>query len=132
WPAFMERRKVMSIFTHSWGNFYFSLGRGRPKQEIEHVWYTHQGSILGKFTIAEIVFNENELTLPRLRSLSNRESQWQFRPGIYVMVCAGPFVPLSEVPGVEDGGEVFHDSFRGWRYFNFDEYRNSPEAFINI
>ncbi|HWQ97241.1 MAG TPA: hypothetical protein VN538_03985 [Clostridia bacterium] len=124
WPSFMPRERVLKVFTHCWGRFYFSVGNGRPKQEVERMWFTHQGEILGHFSIGEFFHYEREGQLPRLRSISNRESEWQFRPGIWIAICPGPFVALGE--------KLCYESFRGWRYFELEKYRGSLEALIRI
>lgn len=121
WPAFMDQRKVRKIFGH-FSTFFFTLGRGCPRRTIEGLWFTHQGRIMGRFVVREIVQNVGQL--PKLRSIENRESEWQIKADAYVAICPGPFVPLKE--------GLFHESFRGWRYFNIDEYRETPDAKINM
>jgi hypothetical protein len=124
WPAFMDRRKVMAIFRSKWAMFYFTLGKGKPAQAIEHLWFTHQGEILGRFKVQEIVCNVGQL--PKLRSLENRESEWQIKRDRYVAVCPGPFAPT---PSPDP---VYFDSFRGFRYFDFHAYAGTPESRIAI
>ena len=126
WPSFMPRRKVMQIFNNEgkWSNYYFSVGRGKPQQAVEHIWFTHGGTILGRFRVTEFVFNENERTLPRLMSIENHESQWQFRPGIWVAVCNGKFMP--------EPHRYRFAGFRGWRYFNFEEHISSIDSVVAV
>jgi hypothetical protein len=124
WPSYFPREKVYDVFSHDFGCFYFSVGKGKPSQPVANLWYTHSGDILGHFKIRELIFNENERTLPRLRSISNQESQWQFRPGIWVAICPGPFVKLEE--------SLRYAGFRGWRYFDIDEHRGSIDALVVI
>jgi len=122
WPGFMARGKVLEVFTHDWGRFYFTLGRGRPKRAIDQLWYTHQGRILGYFNIGEIVQNVGQL--PKLRSIDGSESEWQIRGDAWVAVCPPPFYKLSE--------RVYHEGFRGWRYFDLDSYRGTLGAKVRI
>ena len=123
WPAFMERRKVRAIFSSKWAMFYFTLGKGKPKQIVEHLWFTHQDEILGKFPVREIVCNVGQL--PKLRSLENRESEWQIKPDRYVALCPGPFQWLQ-------GETLYYGSFRGFHYFDFDVYSQTMEAKIAL
>lgn len=120
----MPRAKVIRIFTHDWPDhyFFFSLGRGLPKKKLRRLWYTHQGQIIGYFTVDRVLMNDG--TLPTLRSLENRESAWQFKPGVWVAVCRGPFVRLRE--------KLYYSSFRGFHYFNLKEHRGNPESKVNL
>jgi len=122
WPAFMAPDLVRKIFEHKWGRFYFSLGRGKPQLPVGHIWFTHRGVLLGKFTIDELVRNEGQL--PKLRSLSNRVSEWQIKPLNWVAICSPPIQWLEE--------RIYHESFRGWRYFTFTAYRETVDATINL
>lgn len=124
WPAFMSREKVLRIFRMRGTEFYFVVSRGKPSQAIERLWYTHQGEIVGCFSVREVVCNVGQL--PKLRSLEDRESEWQIKRDRWVAICPGPFTPT---PGDEP---VFHDSFRGFHYFNFGEYSQTMESRIAI
>jgi hypothetical protein len=131
WPAFMPPKKVLQVFTHDWGNFYFTLGRGRPKQEPKQLWYTHRGRILGYFDVGHIVRNDG--SLPKLRSLSDQESEWQIRGDAWVAICAPPFHPLSEYNRIQGRQEkLYHEGFRGWRYFDLEAYRITTGAKVRI
>jgi hypothetical protein len=131
WPGYMDREKVMRIFTLSsherWrpdDRYYFVIGKGKPKQTIERLWFVHQGEILGCFVVDSVQCNVGEF--PKLRSLENRESEWQIKPDRWVAICKGPFLPLT-------GDEpVYHDAFRGFRYFDFNSYIQTMEAKIPI
>jgi hypothetical protein len=124
WPAVKERDTVLRVFRHEWGGpYYFTLGRGKPQQEIARLWMTHQGVILGSFKVREIVQN-NGANIPRLRSLSNRESEWQIKADAWVAICEPPCEFLAD--------EVFHEGFRGWRYFSLAEYRESDAAKVYV
>ena len=122
WPAFMPPKKVLQVFTHDWGHFYFTLGRGKPKQEPQQLWYTHRGRVLGYFDVGRIVRNDG--SLPKLRSLSDQESEWQIRGDAWVAICAPPFHRLEE--------KLYHEGFRGWRYFDLEAYRGTLGAKIRI
>lgn len=123
WPAFMPPRKVLEVFTHDWGNFYFTLGRGRPKDPaVDQIFYTHRGRILGHFDIRQIVQNVGQL--PKLRSLSGETSEWQIKGDNWVAICPPPFHRLEE--------KLYHDGFRGWRYFDLESYRGTVGARIRI
>ncbi len=104
WPSFMDERK-------------------EPQREIEKIYFTHQGVVLGYFDVLGIARNDG--SLPKLRSLSNRVSEWQFKPDVYVLTCKPPMHWL-------EGEKVHHDSFRGWRYFAIDEYRGTLEAKVRL
>jgi hypothetical protein len=122
WPSFVTPEKVAKIFRAKWARFYFSLGRGRPKQEVSRVWYTYRGRILGSIPVEQIVRNDG--SLPKLRSLSDRESEWQFKHDIWVAVCLPPMARLKE--------RIYHEGFRGWRYFDFGTYRTTVGAKVRI
>ena len=122
WPAFMLPKKVLQVFTHDWGNFYFTLGRGKPQRPIEQIYFTHRGRILGYFDITRIVINDG--SLPKLRSLSNIESEWQIKDDRWVAICGPPFHALSE--------KLYHEGFRGWHYFDLEEHRGDLSAKIRI
>ena len=123
WPSFMPRKKVLEIFTHDWGRFYFTLGRGHPKQSTPTaIYFTHQGRIIGYFLIEEIVQNAGQL--PKLRSISDQESEWQIKGDAWVAVCKPPFYRLSE--------RIYYSGFRGWRYFDLESYRGTMDAKVNL
>ena len=118
WPAFMPRRKVLAIFRSKFALFYFVLGKGKPQRPIEHLWFTHQGEIVGRFRVQEIVCNVGQL--PKLRSLKIARANGNIKRDRYVAICPGPFAPTA---GFKASAEpVYHDSFRGFRYFDFTEY----------
>jgi len=98
--------------------YFFSLGRGKPKQAIERLWFTYHGRILGSFKVLGLVVNDG--SLPKLHRLDGGESDWQFKRDVWVVVCAPPCQRLR--------ARVFHEPFRGWRYFDFDEYFTRPES----
>lgn len=123
WPAFMSSRKVLEVFTHDWGQFYFTLGRARPKDTaVSELFYTHRGRILGHFDIGAIVQNAGQL--PRLRSISGETSEWQIRMDAWVAICNPPIHRLKE--------KLYMPGFRGWHYFSLDSYRGTMEAKIPI
>jgi len=118
----MAREKVLQIFTHNWGAFYFTLGRGHPSREISEIWFTHGGEILGCFTIAAVVRNEGQL--PRLKRLDGEKSEWQIRPDHWVAACNPPFVPAPQ--------KAYYSGFRGWRYFDWTEYLSTIDAKVPL
>lgn len=121
WPAVVPPKTVAQIFSPTaspFARYYFTIGRGKPRWNFERMWFTYQGRILGWFIVEDLVRNDG--SLPRLSRLDGAPSEWQIRKDAWVAVCAPPCVRIKE--------RVFHDSFRGWRYFNFDEYRGTGEA----
>ena len=114
---------MLRIFAQRWACFYFTLGRGKPQQEIANLYFTHCGEILGRVTVQEIVCNVGQL--PKLRSLENRVSEWQIKRDRWVAICPGPFVRLQ-------GETVYHDSFRGWHYFDLTEYVKTPASIMPV
>ena len=118
----MSTEKVLQIFTHDWGTFYFTLGRGRPTKPVDKLYYAHKGVLLGHFDVQRIARNDG--SFPKLRSLSDEESEWQIKPDAWVALCRAPFHRLEE--------KLFHDSFRGWRYFDLDAYRGTLDAKVRI
>jgi len=122
WPAFIGAEKVLQVFTHEWGSFYFTLGRGRPQKYVDTIFFTHQGRLLGHFEVAVIIQNVGQL--PKLRSLSDVESQWQIKAGAWVAVCQPPFHRLTE--------KLYHEGFRGWRYFDLDAHRRAIDSKVRL
>ena len=122
WPAFMPPRKVLEVFGHDWGRFYFTLGRGKPQKPIEQLWFTHRSRILGYFGVGEIVQNVGQL--PKLRALSGEISEWQIKGDRWVAICPPPFHRLEE--------KLYHEGFRGWRYFDLEAYRGTLGAKVRI
>jgi hypothetical protein len=124
WPAFMDAKKVADIFSSrgAFARYYFTLGRGKPKEPITKIWHTWRGRILGSFVVDEIVRNDG--SLPKLRSLSDKESGWQIKPDAWVAICT---------PGCDRLRErLFMSGFRGWRYFDIASYRDNPESRIRF
>lgn len=122
WPAFMTPQKTLEIFTHDWGHFYFTLGRGRPKRDPDQIWHTHRSRILGYHSVFQLVRNDG--SLPKLRSLSDEESEWQIKGDNWVLICLPPFHQLKE--------KIYHSGFRGWRYFDLESYRRTIDAKIRM
>jgi hypothetical protein len=120
WPAVVDPKTVARIFSSegSFARYYFTIGRGKPKQKIERMWFTYRGRILGSLHVEEIVCNDG--SLPRLNRLDGQPSEWQIRKDAWVAVC---------VPGCERPSErVFMMGFRGFRYFDYEAYRATAEA----
>jgi hypothetical protein len=101
----------------AFARYYFTLGRGKPKEPITKIWYTWRGRILGSFRVDEIIRNDG--SLPKLLSLSDEESGWQIKPDAWVAIC------LPGALAYRDG--VFMSGFCGWRYFDTAAYRDNPE-----
>jgi hypothetical protein len=125
WPAIMDRRQVLRAFENDWGALYFSLGRGKPQREVVggKLFFTHHGQILGSFAIRELLQFDGA-NIPPLRRISGEESAWQFKPDTWVAICSPPFARLKE--------KIFHDSFRGWRYFDLAEYSKTTWAKVRM
>jgi len=124
WPAKVDAKTVAHMFGPDchFAMFYFTLGRGKPKQPVTRLWFTYRCRILGSFKIVAI--KQNDGSLPRLRSITNEESGWQIRPDHWVALCPGPMDRLKS--------RVFMSGFRGYRYFNFAEYNATQEARIRL
>jgi hypothetical protein len=125
WPAFMQPRKVLRIFSYieaPFATYYFSLGRGRPKVQPDGIWFTYRGRILGCLPIIAIVRNDG--SLPKLHRLDGEESEWQFKHDVWVAIADPPIERVRE--------HLYYPGFRGWRYFDFESYRRRPEARIKL
>ncbi len=162
WPAFMSRARVLKAFGH-FSEFYFTIGPRKPQQAIDHLWYTHQGEIIGSFKVDRLV--QNDGSFPKLRSISGEVSEWQIKPDRWVAICKGPFsrlwpcknclAPMYKQPPVgwfhcvnrsspcpgnanidegmaEFGGHIYHEAFRGFRYFDLQSYRGTMEAKVQL
>jgi hypothetical protein len=116
WPAAVSAKTTAKIFDAEHPAFawcVFSLGRGKPKQTIDRLYFTYGGRILGYFRVHHLLRYDGD-NLPKLQRLDGGESGWQFKPDTWVAVCEGPCVRLSS--------RIAHPSFRGWRYFDLAEY----------
>lgn len=109
----MSREKVLEIFNHPWAEFYFTLGRGKPQNTPEELWYTHRGEIIGFFKVREIVRNLGD-NLPKLESISGETSEWQIKLMNWVAICPHPFFEAPE--------RTFMTAFRGWHYFDWKQH----------
>lgn len=121
WPAAVDAKTTARVFSAKKSPFceyYFSLGKGKPKQEVQRMWFSYLGRIIGCMKIKRIVVNDG--TLPKLSRLDGGESGWQITRDAWVAVCEPPPERIRE--------RVFHESFRGWRYFDFETYRQTPDA----
>ena len=106
-----------------WTTYFFTLGRGRPKRDdVDELYFTHHGRIIGSFKISDVVQNAGQL--PKLTTLDGKPSQWQIPPDAWVAVCAPPFRRLSQ--------RLYHEGFRGWRYFDLEHYRGSLAAKVRL
>lgn len=123
WPGFIPRARVLEVFNHEWGTFYFTLGKGKPSKPVDELWYTHKGEILGYFKVEEIIRNLGD-NIPKLTSISGEESEWQIKLMNYVAICRPPFFTAPE--------RTYHDGFRGWHYFDFSTHANSPYSKVRL
>jgi hypothetical protein len=108
-----------------WTTYYFTLGRGRPRQSDPDpgwLYFTHRGILLGYFDVNEIVRNQGQL--PILTNMDGDPSKWQIPDRAWVAVCVPPFHKLKE--------KIYHEGFRGWRYFDLEAYRGTVGAKIRI
>jgi hypothetical protein len=122
WPGHLDFRTIRKIVDGPEFRYFFSLGRGCPKQRPAAIWFTHHGRIMGRFAIEEIVRNVGQL--PQLKRLDGGISAWQFKPDVWIAMCRPPFVPLNE--------RLFYGGFRGWRYFDLDAYRLTLDAKVRL
>jgi hypothetical protein len=104
--------------------YFFTLGRGRPQRPdpVTQIYFTHRSVILGHFEIAEIVQNKGQL--PLLTTLDGAPSDWQIKPDRWVAVCRPPFHPLE--------AKTYHTGFRGWRYFDLQNYRGTLDSKVPL
>lgn len=121
WPAVMPRKHVLKAF-NAFSDYYFTVGRGKPKRAIDKIYFTHHGRILGYFNIREIVQNVGQL--PRLNRIDGTPSDWQIKDDAWVAICTPPFVELEET--------IYFAAFRGFRYFDLDSYRGTMGAKLRI
>lgn len=122
-PAPVDAKTIHGIFRQqNWAEYYFTLGRGKPTQQIERVWFTWKGRILGSFKVDRIVRNDG--SLPKLSRLDGGESEWQIKRDAWVAICGEDCVPLRE--------RVYMSGFRGWRYFDLESYRHTAEAKVRF
>jgi hypothetical protein len=109
------------------GFFLFQLGRGQPQRRpLERLWFVYQGKIYGHFRISEVVRNVGQFE--DLVTMYKRESlavEWHLKPDNWVVVCAPRFE-------FHSGDVVFHEGFQGWRYFDFEAYRQTTDAKVHI
>jgi hypothetical protein len=125
WPAAVPAKTTARIFSTDWppfSRYYYTLGCGKPKQDISRLWFTYQGRIIGSFEVDKVVCNDG--TLPKLSRLDGGESEWQIKKDAWVAVCKPPCVRLKE--------RVFMTGFRGWRYFDFESYRGTAESKVRF
>jgi hypothetical protein len=106
-----------------WTNYYFTLGRGKPKRyDPTALYFTHKGIIVGHFLIAEIVQNVGQL--PKLTNMDGDPSAWQIKGDAWVAICPPPFLRLEE--------RVYHEGFRGWRYFDLEQFRGTLASKVRL
>lgn len=117
----MDAHTVLQIFSPTappFNRYYFTLGRGKPKDPPAKIWFTWRGRILGWFEIESIVCNDG--SLPQLSRLDGEPSEWQIRKDAWVAVCKPPCQRIRE--------RVYMSGFRGWHYFDLESYRSDPDS----
>ena len=94
WPSQVDARTAARIFSPKgcFSRYYFTLGRGRPKQAITRMWFAYRGRILGSFEVQDVVCNDG--SLPQLTRLDGQDSEWQIPKDAWVAVCS-PVAPGS-------------------------------------
>lgn len=124
--------------------FYFTVGRGRPKREVERLWFTHKGEVLGCFIIKgfEMYAGDMQDLIDRLMvggrtldsatgprpsvqefnetvpgKLSGKKPYWRPKPGTWLCFVRPPFQVLPDVD------RFYFKGFRGFRYFDLKEHR---------
>jgi hypothetical protein len=124
WPANVDAHSVAKMFgpLPVWAAYYFTLGRGKPKQQIDRLWFTYRGRVLGYFNVDHLI--QNDGSLPRLRSISNEESEWQVKRDHWIVVCESSCVRLKD--------RLFMSGFRGFRYFDIENYRQTLESKVRL
>lgn len=122
-PTRFARGKISEFLNAPFAAFFFTLGMHKPKQAVEQLYFTHQGRLLGYFTVQEIVQNAGQL--PKLTTLDGAPSKWQIKPDRWVAVCDPPFHLIQEK-------KIYHEAFRGWRYFDLEAFRSTPGSKIRI
>lgn len=125
WPAAMPAREVRAIFfdrEQQFCEYYFTLGRGKPQQEITRLWYTYQGRIIGSFTVDRVVCNDG--SFPALRRIDGEEGGWRIRPDYWVAICHGPMLRPRQ--------RMYMSGFRGWRYFDLAAWLTQPESGMRL
>ncbi len=121
-PTSFARGHIRKFLSATFVRFYFTLGRGCPNRPIDQIYFTHRGRLLGHFKIEEVVQNVGQL--PKLTSLDGELSAWQIKPDRWVAVCLPPFHYLTE--------RLYHEGFRGWRYFDLESYRGRLDAKVRL
>jgi len=102
------------------GRFLFNVGNGCPQRKVARLFFVFHGRILGWFAVAGIEKRTAELSLEYARQYSPP----YFKAAKFLFICARPFHFIRE--------RVFYEGFRGWRYFDFETYRNSLDAKVRI
>jgi hypothetical protein len=120
WPANDYTKSAARLFRPQRGIFYFTLGVGKPKQELERLWFTYRGRIIGYFRVLQVITSD-EMEGLDIRHISDHGKEWKPKKARWVAVCSS-FV---RAPRRRHMG-----GFRGYRYFSFDEYAETREAYF--
>ncbi len=155
WPAFMSRARVLKAFGH-FSEFYFTIGPRKPLKTINRLWYTHQGEV-DRLVQNDGSFPQLRSITGEVSEWQIKPDRWvaickgpfsRLRP---CKNCLAPLYQTNKLIGpfhvsthaacckvhVEDGvaefgGHIYHEAFRGFRYFDLDSYRETMEAKISI
>lgn len=124
WPANMDAKVIADILgsVDPFVEYYFALGRGKPAKPIDRIWWTYQGRIMGSFKVDRVVVNDG--SLPRLSRIDKEAGEWKLTRDTYVAICLPPIERLKD--------RIYFAGFRGWRYFNLDEYCKTVDAKVRI
>ncbi len=120
--------------------YYFTLGRGRPKQPVERLYFTFQGKVIGWFDVEDIVandgkwndfisgFNTMDQATGRQRVANVYKDQegdiWAPKLGVWLVLCPPPFHLIEE--------QLYFSGFQGFRYFDLYSYRKTLDARIPL
>jgi len=97
----------------------FSLGRGKPKIEPRRLWFVHCGRLFGWLSVEGLEqrgleeISDGEFTYT-LDDACSQPRTWKPRLGTWMVVCVPPLRVVVEC--------IFHEGFRGWRYFDFQKH----------
>lgn len=146
--SWRDPRRVLRFLTnhngceHDWA-FFFSLGRAKPKQPVERLFFTFQGRILGWFDVLDIIYNSpqfeasvsggttlDQATTPDqpprqlVRYRERNGGEWRPKMDSALVLCRPPFFRVEE--------KLYHEGFRGWRYFDLEAHRKTLDAQVRV
>ena len=127
WPANVDTRAAAAMFNEvqsTYGAYFFALGRGKPAQDIDHVWFTFRGRILGNFKVDRFVVNDGSEAVFEHLNRACGEGGWTIPHDYWTCICESGFTKLRE--------RLFMPGFRGWRYFDLNSYRSTAAARMRV